>query len=1008
MNETNTGIPEEKLLLYELSLTIGQTLDPYTTCRDFLNILFSTFSLNNASIWWLDHGTAERPANELILLDAVPRPPDLEERLSLTHPYWQHTRDEHIWAFTIKDAEFASLVTKETGQSKSCTLFPLGKQGVLVLYSASPSTFTPSLLDRLRTIINTLATAIRGGMAAARLQTFETQLEATHLDLAEAKHTSAQYAAQLANANSHLQTLIHALPDLVWLKDPEGTYLACNNRFERFFGASEKEIIGKTDFDFVDKDLADFFRSKDRSAIEKGGQNVNEEWLQFANDGHRELIETTKTPMFDTHGTLIGVLGIGHDITDRKQTEDALRVTEERSRHLASMLRLMCDNVPDLIWAKDLEKRYLFANKALCEQLLNAENIKEPLRKTDLFFAQRERHAHPDNPDWHTFGERCQDSDAITLARGKPSVFEESGQVKGQHLCLEVHKSPFRNEKGEVIGTVGSARNITDRKKIEAELAEHRQHLEELVQQRTEALITTEARASHILQSTADGLYGVDSDGRITFINPAACRMLGYRVEEVIGRCAHTLFHHSRSDGTTNHRESCPGYHALLNGHEFRIDDEDYWHADGHSIPVMYAIHPSIQDGKTSGAVVSFVDISEQRAATQARERALIAAEHLARVKSEFLANMSHEIRTPLNGVLGFAQIGYRNVENSEMVLNAFEQILASGKRLLGVVNDILDFSKIEDGKLSIDYIELSLADVIDTAVDLVRDRARSKHLDLTLSKAPNLPETCISDPLRLGQILLNLLTNAIKFTDTGSVTLSASRDDNELVFCVTDTGIGIDNEHLSLLFNPFRQIDGSSTRRFEGTGLGLAISKQLLDLMNGRIRVESHHGIGSTFEFRLPLIDPGSATANPTPTDNPIDIFPNRPLMGVSILVAEDDDISQMVLEHNLQEDGAHVVMVSNGHAAVERITLDGPNAYDIVLMDVQMPEMNGYQATQRIIELAPDLPIIGQTAHAYGDERERCFAAGMVGHIAKPIDPDTLVKIVLQLVSARHNRVA
>ena len=149
-----------------------------------------------------------------------------------------------------------------------------------------------------------------------------------------------------------------------------------------------------------------------------------------------------------------------------------------------------------------------------------------------------------------------------------------------------------------------------------------------------------------------------------------------------------------------------------LNGHEFRIDDEDYWHADGHSIPVMYAIHPSIQDGKTSGAVVSFVDISEQRAATQARERALIAAEHLARVKSEFLANMSHEIRTPLNGVLGFAQIGYRNVENSEMVLNAFEQILASGKRLLGVVNDILDFSKIEDGKLSIDSVSYTHLDV--------------------------------------------------------------------------------------------------------------------------------------------------------------------------------------------------------------------------------------------------------------------------------------------------------
>ncbi len=301
-----------------------------------------------------------------------------------------------------------------------------------------------------------------------------------------------QTEARLAESETLLRTLMHAIPDLVWLKNAEGVYLTCNQRFERLFGALEKDIVGKTDYDFNDKELADFFRRHDQLAIERGRSSVNEEWLTFADDGHRELIETTKTPIFDKLGKLIGVLGVGHDITEQRRKDESLQRSEENARSLMSLLRLMCDNVPDLIWAKDLQKRYLFANKAICEQLLIATDTQEPIGKTDLFFALRQRDAHPDDPHWHTFGELCQDSDAITLEKNAPSTFEEFGNVSGKLLYLDVHKAPFHNENGEVIGTVGSARDITERKKIEAELAQHREHLEDIIRERTTEL--TEAR----------------------------------------------------------------------------------------------------------------------------------------------------------------------------------------------------------------------------------------------------------------------------------------------------------------------------------------------------------------------------------------------------------------------------------------------------------------------------------------------------------------------------------
>jgi len=395
--------------------------------------------------------------------------------------------------------------------------------------------------------------------------------------------------------------------------------------------------------------------------------------------------------------------------------------------------------------------------------------------------------------------------------------------------------------------------------------------------------------------------------------------------------------------------------------------------------------------------------MSEQRAAALARERAIVAAENLARVRSEFLSNMSHEIRTPINGVLGFAEIGYRNCQDADKARNAFDKIRTSGKRLLGVINDILDFSKIEAGKLNVERTTVALNEVIQEAVEVVQERADAKHLDLRVERAPDLPKTCLGDPLRMGQVLLNLLSNAVKFTEKGSVTLAVSCVDSTLIFRVTDTGIGMNDEQIRQLFAPFQQGDGSISRRFGGTGLGLTIAKRVAELMEGDIRVESQSGKGSTFEFRLPYVQADAPLEDLLSSAALSDSTENR-LAGITILVAEDEPINQQILELNLTEDGAHVVMVNNGLLAVERILQDGPTAFDIVLMDMQMPVLGGIEATQRILELAPGLPIIAQTANAFEEDREKCLAAGMVGYIAKPIDPEALANLVLLHVRARR----
>jgi CheY-like chemotaxis protein/anti-sigma regulatory factor (Ser/Thr protein kinase) len=269
------------------------------------------------------------------------------------------------------------------------------------------------------------------------------------------------------------------------------------------------------------------------------------------------------------------------------------------------------------------------------------------------------------------------------------------------------------------------------------------------------------------------------------------------------------------------------------------------------------------------------------------------------------------------------------------------------------------------------------------------------------VEKATDLPPALLGDPLRIEQILVNLLSNAVKFTDHGRVTLRVKRQGSQLLYQVTDTGIGMTASQTQRAFVAFEQADGSTTRKFGGTGLGLTISRRLADLMGGSIHAESEPGRGSMFELILPCIEAPAQQ----PAQLAMSALPGMRLAGITVLAAEDNLVNQFVLEDFLVTEGARVVMVSDGQEAVDRIRNDGPDAYDIVLMDIQMPGLDGLAATRQILELEPDMPVVGQTAHALAEERARSLAAGMLDQLAKPLEIEDMVAMVLKYAKRHEN---
>jgi PAS domain S-box-containing protein len=405
--------------------------------------------------------------------------------------------------------------------------------------------------------------------------------------------------------------------------------------------------------------------------------------------------------------------------------------------------------------------------------------------------------------------------------------------------------------------------------------------------------------------------------------------------------------------------------------------------------------------------LVFVLDISKRRQMEEELRRAWAAAEAAARAKSAFVANVSHEIRTPMNGILGFTQLALDGnpAPEQQEYLKAVEH---SARALLGVINNILDFSKIDSGHLDVEHIPFSLRECMEAAVTTLSAEARRKNLALTMEAVSDIPDALLGDPGKLRQVFLNLLGNGLKFTEQGSVSLRATAEERSdrnvgLHFAVRDTGIGIAAAKQADLFQPFRQVDGSVTRKYGGTGLGLAISQKLVQTMGGRIWLESEAGQGAAFHF-TGCFDLAQGRELPPPRKAPPGAA--RTAAPLSILVTDDNPINRKLATLLLRKSGHSAMTACNG---IEAVALVRQHRFDLVLMDLQMPEMDGFQALAEIRRLEPSLgrhiPVVAMTAHAMEGERENCLRAGMDEYLSKPYEASDLLNLVSSV--GRENQV-
>jgi two-component system sensor histidine kinase/response regulator len=500
-----------------------------------------------------------------------------------------------------------------------------------------------------------------------------------------------------------------------------------------------------------------------------------------------------------------------------------------------------------------------------------------------------------------------------------------------------------------------------------------------------------------LLDSTAEAIYGVDLDGNFMFCNPACVSLLGYAsAADLLGRHTHEIMHHTRADGTAYPAADCRIYQACQQGNGTRADDEVFWRADGSSFPVEYWSNPMVRDREPIGTVVTFTDISARKRVEAELRQSKEAAEAANRAKSEFLANMSHEIRTPMNGIIGMTEL-VLDTDLSADQRDHLGMVKLSADSLLTVINDVLDFSKIEAGKFQLDAVEFDVRDDVGDALKLLGLRANQKGLELTYAVQQDVPQRLVGDSPRLRQILLNLVGNAIKFTEHGEVVVrvcaeSFTDEGPVLRFSVADTGIGIAADKLPDIFNPFTQADGSTTRKYGGTGLGLTISLRLAELMGGSIWAESVPGKGSVFHCTVRMGNATSAARVPVRRVN---------LEELSVLVVDDNATNRVILSEILRNWHMQPTPVGNGRDAVAEMqrAAAAECSFPLVLIDAMMPEMDGFAVAEEIKKtpmLAGATILMLSSADGAGDA-QRCRDLGIARYLRKPIKQSELLDAIL-----------
>ena len=525
--------------------------------------------------------------------------------------------------------------------------------------------------------------------------------------------------------------------------------------------------------------------------------------------------------------------------------------------------------------------------------------------------------------------------------------------------------SPLTDADGKIIGAVETLLDITEQKNAQ------------------EALLQTSRTLETIIESVPFGIVIMNSKKRIKSINAAALNIIKQKREDIIGTVCHRAFCPTREG-------NCPVWDRdqEINRAEQVIHDRD-----GKKIPILKTCIPLFLNGEEV-LLEAFVDITEL-----AESKKL--AQEASRIKSEFLANMSHEIRTPMNAIIGFSDL-LIETELTEEQLDYLQTITGSTHNLLMLINDILDLSRIESGRLNIEMVNADLSSIIKHLESLMLPLATKKKIELHFHTDPSVPKNIVTDSMRLSQCLINLISNSIKFTKEGGVYVTIALDTlngkSAIRLDIKDTGIGVPKEKQDLIFESFSQADNSTTRKYGGTGLGLTITKKLVELMDGQIQMESVLGEGTVFSIVLPtqterIVHAEEPNQNYTPD---VTGEPKWKTFDAAVLVAEDNLANQLLIVKLLEKHGITVTVVSDGLQALQSIKKD---SFDMILMDMQMPVMNGYEATNILRTASINIPVIALTASAMVEDRKKCLNAGCDDYLCKPID-----RAQLQNILERH----
>ncbi len=765
-----------------------------------------------------------------------------------------------------------------------------------------------------------------------------------------------------------LTALKERSPVAILVANSDRVIVDTNPSFCEIFGYNVEELVGNaTRIIHASESSAREFGEKFYPII-RDGQQVRAEYQFRRKNGELFWADVTGQAIVPGNLTEGTIWQIGDISAQRRLQLELLRLTcEQRAVLDATRVGITMVKSRMLVWA----------NRAMGE--IFGYSIEEMTYLTTRVFYRTEE-------EYDKLGTEAYSK----LAEGLDYQIElQMKHNNGAPVWIRLQGKALDPEKLEE-GSVWVFTNIDGQKTMEAERQEQETRLR-----------LSETKYSTIFSTTPDLIaISARESGRFLEVNDAFERIMGFTKEEVIGRTVQEL-------GTWASFEDRKRLLAEL-GERRRLVEQQarFRRKNGEAFPVSLSLALVEVTGEEC-IIICARDITDQVRAQEELQQSKVAAETASHAKSEFLANMSHEIRTPMGAIIGFGDL-IMQTELTARQQDYLTKINTSARLLLSLINDILDISKVEAGKLILEQVEFALTECVDKVSDIIAVQAHAKGLEFRCKIAADVSTYVTGDPLRLRQILLNLLGNAVKFTESGSVGLvvsnvePASSEGITLQFQISDTGIGMTKAQCATIFDAFTQADSSTTRTFGGTGLGLAISKQLVTLMGGVILIESQPGKGSVFSFTAQF---ASATAGNSRAPLSPTCYDLRVLRGARVLVVEDNAINQQLARLQLSQCGIVVTIASNGREALETVShADEP--FDVILMDIQMPEMDGYEATRHLRDqwTPTELPIIALTAHAFVEEQVKCQAAGMNDHLSKPIDVSALHKVLLRWIKPRQ----